>query len=418
MNMKKLIIFCFVLIVIGTFLPKNTHASLDCSEYGVMAYEDYTGYCKCMSGYVFETNFLGKPYCVSGNSKCTEKYGYNARYNSLSDTCECSYGYIFGKDMFGNTQCMDPDDICEEKLGYNAEYESYGDKCVCKSGYELSLKTIGGLECKSCSSKYGYNSSYNYLSKKCECDDGYTLDDDNQCVKKQNNVYFILKELNADDKEAIVKSTYDSKYYFIAYGSGCYSSSIKRYLNKSVVLNLGLDFSVDRWDKIVLQNDNETCDIRSVEKVDSDFTLEVEETPVYYFNTTNVQETNTNTVQPKTNNDTNKSVVLKEIAPVSTPQESTKELKCQNGSAVSLNKKYCVKIPEHSHAVESKTDVWLCDEGYKENKNSCVKVLSNSFASQLASTSVFVSTTAEEENDVLKSIIEKIKVIFKKLKFW
>lgn len=47
---------------------------------------------------------------------------------------------------------------------------------------------------------------------------------------------------------------------------------------------------------------------------------------------------------------------------------------CNTGYGKSLNKNYCIKLPEHSHAVESTTDVWLCDEGYKEVANTCVPI--------------------------------------------
>lgn len=268
--MKKILFFAFV-----SFLFLRTgdvKASLGCMDYG-MAYEDLSGYCKCMSGYVWGKNIFGEPYCVSGTSMCTEKYGYHSTYNSSEKSCGCSYGYILSKDMFGNLKCTDPDDICYDKFGYGSEANYSGDKCQCKSGYELTEKN-GGFECKSCSSKYGLNSSYNYLSKKCECDDGYTLGDGGQCVKKQNNVFFKLNDLNTDEKLAVIRSEYDYRYYLISYGTGCYSSSIKRYLGYNIVVNLGTDFDVDRYDIVVLYDDNEVCDIRSVIKVDSTFKLD------------------------------------------------------------------------------------------------------------------------------------------------
>ena len=58
--------------------------------------------------------------------------------------------------------------------------------------------------------------------------------------------------------------------------------------------------------------------------------------------------------------------------PHSTYSYSQKSCICDNGYAPSLNLKYCVKIPEHAHVVNSKTDVWLCDDGYEEKNNSCV----------------------------------------------
>jgi hypothetical protein len=39
-----------------------------------------------------------------------------------------------------------------------------------------------------------------------------------------------------------------------------------------------------------------------------------------------------------------------------------------------LDKKSCVKIPEHAHAAKTPKDVWLCDSGYKEENNSCVQI--------------------------------------------
>lgn len=203
-------------------LPKK----YDCSKYGTFAYSDGSGYCECMSGYIWDTNILGDKTCVScsskygygstydylnnsckcrssyvwgtdilgkrkcvlGNQECKDQYGYGSTYDSLSGKCKCSYGYIWGTDILGKDKCVSESQYCRDKYGYNSKYNSLSDKCECKSGYELTIKTYGsGLECKSCSLKYGFHSSYDYLSKKCECDDGYISNDNNQCVKKQNN---------------------------------------------------------------------------------------------------------------------------------------------------------------------------------------------------------------------------------------
>jgi tetratricopeptide (TPR) repeat protein len=45
---------------------------------------------------------------------------------------------------------------------------------------------------------------------------------------------------------------------------------------------------------------------------------------------------------------------------------------CNDGFGISLNKKSCVKIPENAHYMESPTDVWFCNEGFKEIANKCV----------------------------------------------
>jgi hypothetical protein len=296
------------------------------------SYDFLSGGCKCYSGYVVGTDFLGKQACVSADSKCTDSLGYGAEYNSLSEKCECKYGYIFngsrcesetsycnnlvglmsrydslsdsckclsgyviGTDSLGRQACVSADSVCRDDYGYGSSYNSSTKKCECSYGYELTLKKISsGLECALCSTKYGIHSSYNALAKKCECNNEYTLDDSNQCVEKQNNVYFKLDELDADEKKAIIRSDYDNRYYLVEYGFGCYSTSFSRYINKQIVVNLGTDFGVDRGDKIVLQDDNENCEIKNVEKVDSDFTLfPVEESYVSYVVPNIVSETKT-----------------------------------------------------------------------------------------------------------------------------
>ena len=283
---RKIILFTFLLVITGIFFLKDkAFAFGECSDYGYMASYDYiTGGCKCMSGYVFGKDFLGQTTCVSGSSVCSDKYGYHSRYDSLSESCECSYGYTFGKDLVGRTQCVSFDSLCTDQLGYNARYNSLYDKCECRSGYVINNgKCTNGDS--ACRSKHGLYSSYNDSANSCECDNGYTLDELDQCVKKQNNVYFTLRELDTDAKKAIIKSNYDFGYYLISYGFGCYSSSFRRYINRNFVVNLGTDFDVDAWDKIVLQDDDEVCDITRVERANSSTTLvpEEEDQDTFFF---------------------------------------------------------------------------------------------------------------------------------------
>ncbi|MDD2287742.1 MAG: hypothetical protein PHQ01_02310 [Candidatus Pacebacteria bacterium] len=247
---------------------------VSCStKYGSGSTGATDGGCECESGYSLQKDSYGEVKCVDNNVICQDDYGTKAKYNFLSDKCECKSGYIFWEDAFGKIQCVDDDTFCRNNYGFRAEYNSLADKCECGYGYEFTLKTSGGLECESCSSKYGYYSSYNALENKCECMNDYTLDDDNQCVKKQNNVYFKLIELDSDNNKALIKSEHDNKYYSVEYRTGCYSPSFRRYLNKQIVVNLGTDFFVDKGDKIVLQDDNEVCEIKDFEKVDSDFSF-------------------------------------------------------------------------------------------------------------------------------------------------
>jgi hypothetical protein len=135
-----------------------------------------------------------------------------------------------------------------------------------------------------CSSKYGLYASYDSVSNSCECDDGYTLDDYGQCVEKQNNVYFRVLDVDTDNNQAIIKSEYDYSQYLIKYGYGCYSFSFNRYVGRQIVVNLGTDFDLDIWDKIVLQDDDEVCDIESKERVYYDSFEEIANEEDYYEN--------------------------------------------------------------------------------------------------------------------------------------
>jgi hypothetical protein len=274
-----------LLLLPAFFIPYSlTEASYGdgCDQYGPMAYSD-GGYCKCVAGYVFDTGVTGSKYCTDANLICHNKLGYSSNYDYLSDSCKCSYGYVIGKDSIGRTQCVSPDSLCTDQLGVMSQYDSVTDTCKCLAGYVISggQCTYGNSVCRA---KSGLYSRYNSSSNKCECDSGYTLDATDQCVKKQNNVYFKLLDVNTDTRQAIIKSEYDYSQYLITYGSGCYDSSINRYRNQDLVVNLGTDFDLDTWDEIVLQNDNETCSITQRERTydDSLAPTEVAPTPTYY----------------------------------------------------------------------------------------------------------------------------------------
>lgn len=273
-------------IVFGFSNIDTTYASC-MSEYGIGAYEDFvTGMCKCTSGYTWGKDIFGNDQCISMSTYCTDTYGFHAKYDYVSGGCMCSSGYTWGKDSLGYTTCISKSTYCTDTYGFNAKYDILSDNCECRYGYVFDKDYLGNLTCTSgstvCHRDHGYNSTFNSLENTCECDNGYTFDEDGTCVKKQNNVYFLLKELDTDNKQAIIKSDYDNKYYLITYGAGCYSTSFKRYVGQFIVVNLGTDFALDTYDKIVLQDDNETCDIRHREKVDSTYSLD--------------QETNTSTI--------------------------------------------------------------------------------------------------------------------------
>jgi hypothetical protein len=313
----KLIKLVPLLAIIALITPLSPVASNGCSQYGTFAVEDYlTGRCKCMNGYIM-TERIGGSYCKSGNDICHEKHGFSSKYNSLNESCECFYGYFMGRDSIGREgQCIS----CSETLGSYSRYDSISGTCECYDGYVLGKDSIGRIRCVSLDSKcadrlgydakydlvsgmcncrsgymikdgkctygstwchlnQGYYSTYNESKKACECLIGYTLDSSHKCAEKQNNVYFLLKEVDTGDKSAIIVSDYDHRYYLITYGIGCYGSSFERYLGKKLVINLGTDYSVDVSDKIVLQADDETCSIMSKEAASSSSTLIKEDLP-------------------------------------------------------------------------------------------------------------------------------------------
>lgn len=269
--MKKIITTLILVISFFSF-NKTVGAFGECDQYGPMAIYDGFSSCKCMSGYVFGKDYSGNTSCVSASQACKDQYGHNATSDYTTNQCKCNYGYSFGKNSLGKTQCISDDQMCKDDLGYGARYNSLYDSCECGYG-DIIINGKCTNASNYCSTKYGMYSDYNSSSKKCGCDDGYTFNDSNQCVKKQNNVYFTLKELDTDNKLAVIKSDYDYSYYSIRYNTGCYSSSFKRYLNQQIVVNLGTDYDLDTWDKIVLQDDDETCDIVAREKVSSSYTL-------------------------------------------------------------------------------------------------------------------------------------------------
>lgn len=276
--MSRLLIVILTLVSLG-FVTEAYGYSSACSQYGVMAMEDFSGNCTCMSGYVFQDSYLGST-CVSANSVCHDEYGYNSSYNSLYNKCECSYGYVMGEDSIGRTQCITDDKSCQNQYGYNAE-ASYGGKCECRYSYAFDKDIFGDLQCvdgdQMCHGNHGYNSSYDNISNECECDDGYTADDNNQCIEKHNSAYFTLLDISEDGDELLIQSQHNFQNYIIEYGIGCWDYTIESYERSKLVINMGTDFSVDMFDTLVLPNHDQNCSIMGVESTHDDSFPEPEE---------------------------------------------------------------------------------------------------------------------------------------------
>lgn len=64
--------------------------------------------------------------------------------------------------------------------------------------------------------------------------------------------------------------------------------------------------------------------------------------------------------------------VRTETCPENSYLEPDNNCYCNEGYTPSLNQKKCIKVPEHAHPVDNPTDVWLCDEGYREVGNLCI----------------------------------------------
>jgi hypothetical protein len=452
LNKKNLILIALLFFMLGSFLFTNNTATAygECDSYGYMSiYDSLTNSCKCMRGYVFSENMLGDTTCVSCSTKygygatsninggckcrngfymkktynkykcepmnnyCTDKYGYMSMYDNTTDSCTCMIGYVFGKNVLGDAACVS----CSTKYGYGATSDG-GGGCKCRAGYEITKKSYGSeLECKSCFNKYGLNSSYNYLTNGCECDDDYTLKD-GSCVKKQHNVYFYLKELNTDNKEAIIKSSYDNKYYYIKYKYGCYSSSFKKYLKNNIVVNLGTDYDLDRQDYIVLYDNSETCDIGYVNKVDSNFTLEEENETGFsnlkFINPNKQKNTVEKEEEEEEEEEEEKKKEIKEQIIVKSKIQY-KKLECKENEALSLNKKYCIKIPQNAHVVQSLTDVWMCDDKYEEIDNSCKKIKEKTDTTKQQKENRQTLIVENPKEGALKTFF---KNTFKKIFFW
>ncbi len=317
-------------------------------------YNSLSGDCKCNYGYVVDTGTFGGESCILGSSYCTQEYGYGSNFNSVDKTCECNYGYVFNSH---GTKCISVDDSCKNTYGYNAKSNLAGDKCECKYGYRFNesvTKCISNDDY--CQNLYGYYSEATVLGDTCGCKSEYLFDSTSQ------------KCIGASD------------YCSDRYG---YHSEYDSWL-KECVCRDGYIFKNDYCVEEEEENDI-VIDLINYDNTITESVIELQNPQIKIEEV--VKDTN----------------VLKE-RPAAKPFNKPTTLNCEDGYAPSLNKKFCVMIPEHAHAVESTTDVWLCDENYKEVGNTCE----------------WIRPKAKPRERVTK--IEEpesfIEILFRKLKFW
>lgn len=269
-------------------------------------------------------------------------------YDSLSESCKCMSGYVVGTDYSGNQTCVSGDSECRDRYGYGARYDSLSNKCECGYGYIMY-----GSKCVDedtyCTDTVGYHSRYNSLYDKCECDYGYVYSN-NRCVDEDAYCENILGN-NSSYNSLFKKCECDYGYEFD--GSDCVEEEQTYYapppaniscpanslkIGDSCYCKAGYQVGADKLGCVEIP--------KSIEPAKPILPTASEKTPEQ------IQDT-----QSK-----------KEPA----PDLNKKPIECGEGYVLLLNKKYCVKIPLNAHATNSATDVWLCNDGYKEMGDICL----------------------------------------------
>ena len=210
-----------------------------------------------------------------------------------------------------NSICISYAENCQFKYGYN----SYGDRqyCYCSTGYEFnSDKTacIKSVICPSNSKK---------INNQCNCNEGYMMQN-NTCITYNQNCQNQYGQNSYGDKDYCYCST---GYKFNADKTACIESIVCP-INATKVNNVCVCNTGYVWDA-----QHTGCEIVKT--------------------TSNI------------NNSINNS-------------EAQKDLSCKDGYVLSFKKDRCIKVPDNATAVSSSTDLWLCNDGYKEVNNACFVV--------------------------------------------
>lgn len=115
----------------------------------------------------------------------------------------------------------------------------------------------------------------------CKCIEWYTYKN-SMCVKKQNNVYFHLETnfdpswinwTNIEEMRSsmnIIRDQYWNRYRTKIDPISCNFKKLNNYEWWLIVVNLWYDFTLDVWDRIIMQDDDDACDITSVEEMKND----------------------------------------------------------------------------------------------------------------------------------------------------
>jgi len=99
--------------------------------------------------------------------------------------------------------------------------------------------------------------------------------------------------------------------------------------------------------------------------------------------------------------------------PIDIPTDNpTEDIKCADGLVLSPRKNVCIKVPENAHIVNSPTDLWLCNDGYKETGNKCVLIDNSNLQQNQNQEQVKANDNSQEPS---KNIFKKIGNFFKSL---
>jgi hypothetical protein len=96
------------------------------------------------------------------------------------------------------------------------------------------------------------------------------------------------------------------------------------------------------------------------------------------------------------------------IKTVVSEEETKKVLECGNGYALSLDKTYCVEIPQRAHAVNSNTGVWACDSGFFERDNQCFRIAQDPEIRVLAIRQEEESFIPPPKETLVEEVVEKV----------
>jgi len=258
-----------------------------------------------------------------------------------------------------------------------SSYDSSVGSCVCNSGYIAE-----GASCKSassyCTNSYGYGAQYSYLDKSCECRYGYKWNDSStKCIDEDA---YCQEKFGRNSEEYLGSCRCKSGYVTNENKDGCISGDT--YCQNIFGLNAEQNYFSEQCEcKSGYSLTNGLCS-KPVAQPAKDNTYK----PLFTY----TESTNTKTPEPTVKTVIEVKPVPKKAPvtpapsqartiktptePVRAPVQQGNTTACDNGFAPSLSGKRCVKIPKNAHAVVSTQDVWLCDEGYNEIRNTCVKI--------------------------------------------